>query len=402
VSVVFQTGAADTEPSGMVAVIQNVNTMLGGQANPNWPQIEDGWGAYWNANGGDSPLDRYVNVTDRTRGTVSVQRGRQYELDQVRSGEASLSWRTPMPYWIRPTPAAPTTGTSCPTSPTAGVPSGPPRATCSRRYKPPPATSAAIRPERSRQGSAGIDVFSLSDSSGGSIVASATAWQGSTVFQFAVPNATATHTAICFTPQPAVQPGKTYTVQMMVRNVTAATSLQVNAWIAFFNAAGTQTTTRSSAVTLTGSATASWTQVTVTATAPADASRMSCGVESAATAGATCSVQADGWQLESGSTASAWTAPGVWFAVYGGFMERWPSSWDMQGTYGVVQPSAVDAFSLLSQKQLSDPLTQEINSKCAAVRVQARRPVRIDRGVGLDGQQSVPLSSASANTVPDR
>jgi hypothetical protein len=362
VSVFFQTGATDTEPSGMVAVISNVNTRLGGVANPNWPQIEDGWGAYWNANGGDSPLDRYVNITDRTRGTVSVQRGRQYELDQVRSGEAGLTLANTDAVLDPTNASGPYYGHIQPYQPYRRRAQWPPTRNLLTQVQATAGDLGGYAAGTIPQGSAGIDVFSLSDTSGGSIVTSATAWQGSTVFQFAVPNATATHTAICYTPQPAVQPGRTYTVQKMVRNVTAATSLQVNAWIMFINAAGTQTTTRSAAVTLTGSATASWTQVTVTATAPADANRMSCGVESAATAGATCSVQVDGWQLESGSTASAWTAPGAWYGVYGGFMERWPSSWDMQGTYGLVQPSAVDAFSLLSQKQLSDPLTQEINS----------------------------------------
>jgi hypothetical protein len=362
VSVFFQTGATDTEPSGMVAVISNVNTRLGGVANPNWPQIEDGWGAYWNANGGDSPLDRYVNITDRTRGTVSVQRGRQYELDQVRSGEAGLTLANTDAVLDPTNASGPYYGHIQPYQPYRRRAQWPPTRNLLTQVQATAGDLGGYTAGTIPQGSAGIDVFSLSDTSGGSIVTSATAWQGSTVFQFAVPNATATHTAICYTPQPAVQPGRTYTVQKMVRNVTAATSLQVNAWIMFVNAAGTQTTTRSAAVTLTGSATASWTQVTVTATAPADANRMSCGVESAATAGATCSVQVDGWQLESGSTASAWTAPGAWYAVYGGFMERWPSNWDMQGTYGLVQPSAVDAFSLLSQKQLSDPLTQEINS----------------------------------------
>ena len=361
VAVYLQTGATATEAAGNVAAIQNVNTRSGGLANPNWPWVEDGWGAVWNANGGDSPLDRYVDVSDRTRQSVSVQRGRQYELDQVRSGEASLALEN-KDAALDPTNASgPYYGHILPYQPY-------------RRRAQWPATRNRLTQVQATggdlggfsagtipQGSGGIDVFSFSDSSGGSIVASATAWQGGSVFQFSVPNATALHTAICFTAQPAVKPGIAYTVSMWVRDVTASTSLQVNAWIAFTNVGGTQTTTRSSAVTLTGATAAGWTQVSITATAPADAARLSAGVETAAAAAATCSVQVDGWQLETATTASAWVCPGIMYPVYAGYMERWPSSWDMSGTYGLVQPSAVDAFSLLSQKQLSDPLTQEIN-----------------------------------------
>src|SRR5213079_2952616 len=71
-SFVFQAGAAVTEVAGSVATIQNVNTMLGGLANPNWPLLEEAWGPLWNANAGTTPLDRYVEVTDRTRNSSSV------------------------------------------------------------------------------------------------------------------------------------------------------------------------------------------------------------------------------------------------------------------------------------------------------------------------------------------
>jgi len=362
VSLFFQTGVTDTEPSGMVAVISNVNTRFGGVANANWPVVEDAWGAVWNANGGDSPLDRYVDVTDRTRQSVTVSRGRQYELDQVRSGEAGMTLANTDAVLDPVNASGPYYGHILPYQPYRRRAQWPATRNRLTQVQATGGDLGGVAAGTIPQGSGGIDVFSFTDSGGGTITASATAWQGGNVFQFSVPNATATHTAICYTAQPAAKPGATYTVSMWVRDVTASTSLQVNAWIAFVNVSGTQTTTRSSAVTLTGSTTAGWTQVTVSATAPADAARLSAGVETAATAGATCSVQVDGWQFEQAAVASAWACPGIWYPVYAGFMERWPSSWDMSGTYGLVQPSAVDAFSLLSQKQLSDPLTQEINS----------------------------------------
>ncbi|MBP5896308.1 hypothetical protein [Streptomyces scabiei] len=89
----FLCGYYGSEAAGMAGYVDHVNTTTSapGQLNLNWPLVEDGWGPYWNANAGATPTDRYVEVTKRTRGTVSVSRGSQYELDQVRSGEASLS-----------------------------------------------------------------------------------------------------------------------------------------------------------------------------------------------------------------------------------------------------------------------------------------------------------------------
>jgi hypothetical protein len=361
-SFIFQTGASVTEASGSVAAISNVNTRLGGQSNPNWPLMEDAWAPYWNANAGSQPLDRYVEVTDRTRQTVSVSRGRQYELDQVRSGEAGLT-------------LANTDGALDPTN-TSGPWYGniQPYQPYRRRAQWPPTRNLLDQVMASGGDLGGFapgtisvsatDIFSSTDATNGSFVSSATAWQGTTVMQFAVPSATTATTRICHTPRVSAAPGSTYTVSLRVRNVTASTSLSVQAFAGWYTAGAGSLTSASygSTSVLTGSTTAGWTTVTVTATAPANAAGVDVGVVVAATAAATCTVQVDGWQLEKGATASTWQAPGVWFPVYAGWTERWPSQWTMAGTYGTVQPTAVDTFSLLSQQQLSDPLTQEINS----------------------------------------
>lgn len=130
----------------------------------------------------------------------------------------------------------------------------------------------------------GSDVLSDTDGTVGTVTASASAWQGSTVLQFAVPNATATGARIFHTPQPAAQPGQTYTVQMRVRNVTASTSLQVKPGLGWYmTPQSTPTYSYGSTVTLTGSATAAWTLLTFTATAAAGSLGMSAAVVVAAT-----------------------------------------------------------------------------------------------------------------------
>lgn len=359
----FESQASATEVAGNVSVIAHVNTRLGGQYNSNWPLMEDAWAPYWNANAGSIPLDRYVDVTDRTRSTVTINRGRQYELDQVRSGEASLTLAN-KDAALDPTNAAgPWAGHIQPYQPYRKRAQWPPTRNLLTQVQATGGDLGGYSAGTIPQGSAGIDVFSGSDTSGGTITTSSSAWQGTAVFQFAVPSATATQTAICFTRQPTAEPGVTYTAQLRVRNVTASTSLQVDAFIVFANVAGTATTVRSSTVSLSGSSTAAWTLLTVTGTAPADVATIACGVETGGTAAATCSVQVDGWQWEKASTATTWQAPGSWFPMYAGWTERWPSTWDMSGTYGMVQPTAVDTFSLLSQQQLSDPLTEEISSR---------------------------------------
>ncbi|MFC8676668.1 hypothetical protein ACFUEN_28785 [Streptomyces griseorubiginosus] len=361
----FVTGFYGSETAGQFAYIDHVNTTTSArdQPNLNFPLIEDGWAPFWNANGGSFPLDRYVDVSDRTRGGVQFGRGRQYETDQVRSGEAQLVLANPDALLDPVNASGPWYGYIFPYQPYR------------RRAQWPP-TRNLLDQVMATGGDLGgfalgtisvsaTDIFSSTDSSNGSFVSSATAWQGSTVMQFAVPSGTAAATRICHTPRFSVVPGRTYTVSLRVRDVTAATSLSVQAFAGWYTAGGggaPTSFTYGSSSSLTGSTTAGWTTITVTATAPANAAGIDVGVAVAATAAATCNVQVDGWQLERGSTATTFQVPGIWFPVYAGFMERWPSKWDMDGTYGLVSPNAVDAFSLLSQQTLSDPLTQEIDA----------------------------------------
>lgn len=366
VQVVFQTGTSDTEPSGLVTTIAHVNTTspASGQQNLNWPGVEFAWAPYWNCNGGDLPLDRYVELTPSTRGQTSIQRGRQYELDQVRSSELRAEIVNNNGALDPNNASGPWFGHIQPYQPVRVRAQWPPTRNLLEQVMATGGDLGGYSLGTIPGGSAGADIFSVTDSTGGSFISSTSAWQGSTVMQFSVPSGSTSTSRIVHTPRWSVLPGQTYTVTLQVRNVTASTSLGVQAFIGWYTAgSGTPTSfTYGTAATLTGSATAGWTTVTVTATAPANAAGIDCGVALSATAAATASLQVDGWQLEKGSTATSWTCPGVWYAEFGGFVERWPSIWTMSGTYGTVQPTAVDALSLLSQVQLSDPLIEEINS----------------------------------------
>ncbi|MFF4644994.1 hypothetical protein [Streptomyces sp. NPDC001389] len=355
----FQTSANATEVSGLTASISCINTRIGGNSNPNWPVIEDGWGPYWKA-GVSVVAGVFSEVTPRTRGTSSSQRGRQYELDQVRSGELNTTLANTDGVLDPANASSPYAGNILPYQAYRKRAQWPPTVNLLAQVL---ASGGDLGGVAAGTNLSGTDVASDTDGSGSATVTSSTsAWQGSTVLQVSVPNATATNARILRTAQPAALPGQTYTVQMRVRNVTASTSLQVKVGLGFYTTPGViPAYTYSSPVTLTGSVTAPWSLLTFTATAPANALGLSVNLAAAATAAATCAVQVDGVQLEKAAAATAWVMPGIWYPMYTGYAERWPSSW-RDGVYGTVAPTCVDAFALLSQVTLSDPLTQEIAS----------------------------------------
>ncbi|KIF67633.1 hypothetical protein HY68_01695 [Streptomyces sp. AcH 505] len=360
----LQTSAGAAEASGLVAWIAHVNTELGGRAdyNPNFPRMEQAWGPFWNCNGGDSPLDRYVDVTRRSRAAFTTSRGRQYELDQIRAGEAGITLANDDGALDPTNSAGPWYGHIEPYQPYRARAQWPSTINLLSQTQ---ATAGDLGGEPLgliNVGADGPSIFSSTDPGGGSFVTSATAWHGSVVGQSAV-SAGSALTYVVQTPQPAVEPGRSYTTTIRVRNVTASTSLQVRAVITWIDATGAQVGGASvgTITTLTGAAAAGWTTLTASGVARAQSAQMWVGVLVAATPAAACAMQYDGWQLEHGMQSSPWTCPGRWEAMYSGYVERWPSSWTAGGSYGLVAPTTVDALSLLSQVQLRDPLTQEIS-----------------------------------------
>ncbi|MFE5140303.1 hypothetical protein ACFRDV_21945 [Streptomyces fagopyri] len=364
----FQTSASVTEVAGNVATIQNINTIQGTPYNLAWPQLEHGFGARWNVNAGTFPLDRYADVSDRTRGSFSTSRGRQYEQDQVQAGELSGTLANPDGLFDPLNTASPFYGHVQPYQPYRIRAQWPRTRNLLTQIQASGGDVGGYALGTIPQGSGGVATFSSTDTSGGSIVSTASGWQGGRALQFAVPSGTAAAVGvgnaglICWTPQPNGLRGATYTVQMRVRNITPSTTLTVAPFVYSVTAGQAGTANVGSSVVLTGSATAAWTTLTFTATLGSDAGYLNTGVRVAATAAATCNIQVDGWQFETGATATPWTCPGTWHPVFGGYIERYPPDWGDDGTYGRTSITAVDAFALLSQVDLKDPLTQEINN----------------------------------------
>ena len=330
--------------------------------NPNWPLIQYNWGPAWNVNGATVPSELLSDVTSRSRGRVAIRRGRQYELDQIRAGTVDLALVNNDGALDPANTAGPWYGHIAPYQPLRVQAQWPPTPNLMTQCQ---ATGGDLGgfSVGTVNSQSGIGVYSSTDSNNGQIIASASAWQGSRVFQAAVPSGSASGAPVLFAEMTSAERLATYTVQLQVRNVTPSTTVQVAPIMSWGTAARVNTRTTGTPVTLTGSASAAWTPVTLSLTLPANAAYLISGLALAATASATVNVQVDGWQLERGAIATPWTAPNPWYPLYAGYVERYPSSWTMSGTYGTVQSTAVDGISLLSQQVLRDPLTEEIGSR---------------------------------------
>jgi hypothetical protein len=65
-------------------------------------------------------------------------------------------------------------------------------------------------------------------------------------------------------------------------------------------------------------------------------------------------------QVEYNSAATAFVVPNTWYSIFTGYVERWPQSWAMNGQFGSVNPTAVDAFGYLSQQKLLSSFYEEV------------------------------------------
>lgn len=143
----------------------------------------------------------------------------------------------------------------------------------------------------------------------------------------------------------ATIPGQVYTASVWVRHNIGTASLLLD------NGVQLATTTQTNNyVRLSG---------TFTATQPA--TKLLIGSNNAQNAG---SLRIDDIQLEPGNTMSAFSTSGPTVnSVFGGFVERWPSSWNFHGTYGMAQITAVDAFAPMAVQFLGTEYRNSVLTK---------------------------------------
>lgn len=102
-----------------------------------------------------------------------------------------------------------------------------------------------------------------------------------------------------------------------------------------------------------------WTRIVVTYTM-VDARDV---VTFAGTVSATPTYFLDGFQVEFAATASAFTTSGpMKYQIYNGYIERFPTAYDMAGTRGLHQLQAVDALAVLSRTNITQSYLATINA----------------------------------------
>jgi hypothetical protein len=359
---------------------------------PNWPVLVTEWAAGYNSNGGAPvPTGQNVELSPRVLKAISSKRGKQYELDTAMAGELSTTLRNNDAALDPTNSAGPFAGHIMPYQPFQVRAQYPPTAnllpnviaTGGEGY-----TAGAIP--------ASLGIWTGTDPGGtGSIVQPSDGGkQGTNCFQFAVstvPNGTG---QFVMSYSQAAAPLTTYTISMSFRNVTAATTGLAQLTIGYFGvpfAYGPQSWAYGGNVSAVGKASgATWYTTQMTVTTPAGCTGFAVGLSDAGSSGhAVWNCQIDAIQIEQGSTASAFVAPGTWYPLFSGFVERWPTEWGDSGTWGTLQPTITDSFALLSQGQLSDPLTEEINAAgCTWL-------YRLD-----DSQDSLTAAEANGNYPP--
>lgn len=345
VSVVLQTSASDTEPSGLFAGWQHVNTMAGaGGAIPTWPDVR--FAVAFNQGANTSGQPSYVDLSSRIRQSWTAElAGRQYELDQVQSGQLSMTlWNldgaldplnTASPYspnvlplrpcrlqavWPRsrnliPAPyangTAPAsswfafTGTVAPVTGISAAPTGHTNAT-SWQF-PITASGANARPLLTGTTSGGADATAFPVTGGAPYAAST--W--------------------------------------LSRSAGGDATLSVLQYVIFYDQSGAQVGSMSSTVTVPVLGT--WIQAAATGTAPATAvsARVSYWLTNTATT-AVNTLYITAVQLERGTSVTPWASGGTVYPMWAGFVERWPQQWDKNGTYGMVDITCIDALAALA------------------------------------------------------
>lgn len=158
-----------------------------------------------------------------------------------------------------------------------------------------------------------------------------------------------------------VAAGTTYTFSVyLMRAASADTTIQVTAGLRWFDINGNILPV--SAGTPVTVATGGWVRATCTAAAPAGAvwARPRIFISTPSSTTATNVIYSVGWQMEAAASASTWTDPGPTYYIYTGYVERWPQTWTMGGTFGQVQAIGVDAEALLAQDTLQPPFAEEV------------------------------------------
>lgn len=338
--------------TGGSAYLEHVNTPIGASGlMPSWPRVTFGIAFNQNASNAGSPA--FVDLSSRLRGSWSAQlSGRQYELDQVQSGQLTCT------LWNLDGALDPLNASS-PYYPNV-VPMKPARL---QAIWPP---SRNLLPRAMADGTnTASGVMTNTTGSVTSASGLSPAPPGHTAaFAWTLASGTGTGSALGLGNGPAGFPaadstaipvvaGQSYTFSCWVSQASGGdTTLQFASRISWYDMTGARITASvGTGVVLPVLGT--WAQVVTTLTAPAGAVLVRPAVQLATSPSVTTTAYVTAWQAERGAAATAWTPGGVITSLWSGFVERFPQQWDNSGTYGLVDLTCVDALATLADFTMS-------------------------------------------------
>lgn len=348
VSVFFSAGSSTV--SGEFAYIEHVNTALGSSSlMPSWPQIR--FQVAFNQGASLSGQPAFVDLSSRLRGSWSAQlSGRQYELDQIQSGQLTAS------LWNLDGALDPL-NTSSPYSPNV-LPMKP----CRMQAVWPPTRN--LLPPGYANGTAAANqwhVYSGTETPATGLAPAPTGHTTAAAWQFPITASNANFYPFLTGPTAGsadatafpVTAGLQYSLSMwLTRASSADPTININCTILWYRQDGSQIS--GSTGTATVPVTPTWVQLTATATAPAGA--VSCRLDwtfATLTTTAVNTIYITAVQLEQAAAVTPWTSGGTVYPLWAGFIERWPQKWDRTGTYGTINITAVDALAALAQFTLN-------------------------------------------------
>lgn len=338
--------------TGSSAYLEHVNTPIGASGlMPSWPRVTFGIAFNQNASNAGSPA--FVDLSSRLRGSWSAQlSGRQYELDQVQSGQLTCT------LWNLDGALDPLNSSS-PYYPNV-VPMKPARL---QAIWPP---SRNLLPQAMADGTnTAAGVMTNTTGSVTSVSGLSPAPPGHTAaFAWTLASGTGTGTALGLGNSPAgfpvadstaipVTAGQSYTFSCWVSQESGGdTTLQFASRISWYDMTGARVTASvGTGVVLPVLGT--WAQVVTTLTAPAGAVLVRPAVQLVTSPSSSTTAYVTAWQAEQGAAATAWTPGGVIASLWSGFVERFPQQWDNSGTYGLVDLTCVDALATLADFTMS-------------------------------------------------
>lgn len=357
VSFYFGAGTSDGT-TGSSAYLEHLSTHAGVSGMmPSWPQVR--FQTAFNAGGTSSTSPAFVDLTSRLRGSWSADlAGRQYELDQVQSGQLRVT------LWNGDGALDPT-NTASPYAPNIL-----PMRQCRLQAVWPPTRNLLPQSMCSGINSSQMTVTAGTLTAATGLTPAPTGH--TTAYAWAIPAAATTGNTLGLgatsggfpVPDPAAVPvvaGQSYTFTCWTSLAAGGDSTtQLAARISWYDGTGTRTVTlgANTSITVLGA----WTMISSTVTAPTGAVCVRPGVMLASVPASATTAYVTAWQFEQAAAATPWVAGGAIYGLWQGFIERWPQVWNFTGTYGLVDLTCIDLLAGLAQFKLQDDVQAQLLS----------------------------------------